>query len=42
MQSHEITVIGNDVRELTDKIVNAMSQPDNAAISETTGFDMKV
>ena len=36
MQSHEITVIGNDVRELTDKIVNAMSQPDNAAISETT------
>ena len=41
MQSHEITVIGNDVRELTDKIVNAMSQPDNAAISETTGFDIK-
>ncbi len=41
VQSHEITVIGNDVRELTDKIVNAMSQPDNAAISETTGFDIK-
>ena len=42
LQSHEITVAGNDVRGLTEKMVEAMVNPNNVAVSETSGFDMKI
>ena len=42
LQSHEITVVGNDVREVTEKMVGAMTNPNSAAVSETAGLDMKI
>ena len=42
LQSHEITVAGNDVWGLTEKLVEAMANPNNTAVSETSGFDMKI
>ena len=42
LQSHEITVVGNDVRDLTEKLVEAMANPNSAAVSETAGFDVKI
>ncbi len=42
LQSHEITVVGNDVRDLTEKLVEAMANPNSATVSATAGFDVKV
>ena len=42
LQPHEIIVVGNDVQELTGKMVEAMANPNSAAVSETAGLDLKV
>lgn len=42
LQSHEIIVVGSDVRDLTEKMIAAMKNPDSTAISKTAGFDLKI
>ena len=42
LQSHEITVAGNNVWGLTEKLAAAMANPNNTAVSETSGFDIQV
>lgn len=42
LQSHETTVVGNDVRDLTEKMVEVMANPVSAAVSATAGFDVKI
>ncbi len=42
LQSREITVVGNDVRDMTKKLTEAMAQPDTAAVPKTVGLDFKI
>ncbi len=42
LQSHEVTVVGNDIRNLTEKMVEAISHSNNTAVSGTVGVDIKV
>lgn len=42
LQSHEIIVVGSDVRDLTEKMIAAMKNPNSTAISKTAGFDLKI
>ncbi len=42
LQPHEIIVVGNDVQELTGKMVEAMANPNSAAVSEAAGLDLKI
>ena len=42
LQSREITVVGNDVRDMTRKLTEAMAQPDDAAVPKTVGLDFKI
>ena len=42
LQSYEIKVVGKDARNLTEKMIAAMKNPNSAAISETAGLDIQV
>ncbi len=40
--SRECKAVGKDAWELTEKMVEAMENPNNTSVSETSGFDMKI
>ncbi len=42
LQSYEFKVVGSDVRDLTEKMIAAMKNPNSAAVSATAGLDLKI
>ena len=42
MQTREVTVIGNDMRDMTEKMIKAISNSNNSALSGTIGIDIEV
>ena len=42
IRSYEVKVVGSDARDLAEKMIAAMKNPNSAAISETAGFDLKI
>ena len=42
LQSYEFKVVGKDVRDLTEKMIAAMKNPNSAAVSATAGLDLKI
>ena len=42
MQSYEFKVVEKDVRDLTEKMIAAMKNPNSAAVSEMAGLDFKI
>ena len=42
IRSYEFKVVGKDVRDLTEKMIAAMKNPDSAAVSATAGLDLKI
>ena len=42
LQSRDITVVSNNARDLTEKMVEAIAHPNHDALSETAGLDFKI
>lgn len=42
LRSYAFKIAGKDARDLTEKMIAAMKNPNSAAISKTTGLDLKI